>query len=890
MSRCTLLIFCFVITCSPDLFGQHIIKGTVSDSLSNPIPYVQVLVYDSTNTGLIDFTQGDSTGRYELDIEKPGNYYLTFNILSHKPRIIPVELDSSNSDSLLVLNVILSPDNFKLEEVIVETERSIRVRGDTIAMKVDDFRRGDEEVVEDVLSKLPGFDVDEDGIIRFAGKQISKVMVEGSDLFGKGYSMLTKNLDANTIDEVEILQNYMENPELKGLAQSDDVALNLNLKDELKLSLFGNATLGINSLKKHEARVVLTSLNKKTKQYILLNSNSIGKNALGDLNQFNNSDNSLELSNSLVEMNINAWKEFESYLLPLDAQRMRFNNTGLASYNFFYKLQDNFELKLVSIGAFDEDLFNKETHSIFYTENAIVRDQESHNLKDKVRNGFGKIASYFKPNSKSKLEYDGYLKYGNTDAKIDAFTLENELLQDYQSKDWETAHLLKYSNRIDSNNALILNAKYNREEMEQQLFADPLFAGDLFGEGANSLEAYQDGTINFKSIELNALWLKRFSKIFSMEVTGSSSIAQVNDFSVFHLNGIETASITLDVPGDYSNSFDFLVNSSGVLGRLALGDINIFSGVEVSHLDFNYKNTLDELSKSDKLLIKPELGLDWNFTKNKIQISYLYDTSVSSIGDLNDGYRFRDNRTLTRGLGQFHTYRGHNVLAQYTYGGWLRRNMLHATFIYNKNEGVVANNAKVTNEYSLISNTLETNREIYFAHSTADFLLPGLKNNLKISGNYTFRSEGSFINDNYYLLKTSIKAYGFDLRSVFDGMFNYTFGASWLHQDLNTESHRIRMKQFQYSDLYFQISKAIKFQFVAEREVVRHEDLKNAIYLLDAFFHMQIKPNKLDCTVELRNILNNSYYVTNSLSGLRFSSTRYDLVPRSLLFSLKYRL
>jgi len=890
MSRCTLLTLFFVIILSKSLYGQHIIQGSVTDSLSKPIPFVQVLLYDSTQTGIYGFTQADSLGRYELVVEKNGKYNLTFNILSHKSKTIPIDLFENTADSLLIINVILPSRSYKLEEVVVETERSITVRGDTIAMKVDDFRRGDEEVVEDVLSKLPGIEVDDDGTIRFAGKQISKVMVEGSDLFGKGYSMLTKNLDANTIDEVEVLQNYLEEQELKGLAQSDEVALNLNLKDDVKLNFFGNASLGINSLSNHEGRLVLTSLNKKTKQFIILNSNSIGKDAFGDLDRFRSSGNTLELSSDLAEMEINPWKSFGSYSLPLDAQRMRFNNSGLASYNLFLSPNEDFEFKLVGVGVFDKDNLNKETRSIFYTENEVVRQLESQSFKNQLHNGLGKVTSFFKPNTGSKVEYIGSINYGNTDARTDAYTFNNDLFQDYQNNHREMDHLIRYSNRINKDNALIVNSHFLQEKMKQKLFLEPSFAGDIFGIGTDSYEVDQQGTINFKSLQVNSLWLKRLSNKFSLEVTGSSSVAHLNNSLLFHLNRNDTNSTDIEGTNNYNNQLDVWIQGAGVLGRFALGTINIYSGVKTHYLNIDYKNTAKELRESEKLLIKPEVGFDYQFSSNKVQMSYSYDVSVSSISHLNDGYRFYDNRTLEQGLGKAHTFRGHNLFARYTYGGWLRRKMFHATFIYNRNDGAIANNSEITGEYSLIRRTLDTDREIYFTNVTGDFLLPGLQNNLQISGNYTYRSEGSFINDQFYMLKTQVKGYGIDLRSVFDGYFNYTLGASWLHQDLNTGSKRLRSKQFQYTDIYFDLSKTMKFQFVAEREVIKHKNVKNTIYLLDAFFHLKLKPNKLDCSLAFRNILNKSHYVTNSLDGLTFYSSRYDLIPRNVLISLKYRL
>ncbi|MGK7368769.1 MAG: carboxypeptidase-like regulatory domain-containing protein, partial [Candidatus Halalkalibacterium sp. M3_1C_030] len=417
----------------------------MTDSSKVVIPYVQIILYDSTNTKIVDFTQGDSLGNYQLSGIEPGYYNLAFNILSHKPITFPLLF--SNSDSLMVLDVTLSPLPLMLNEIVVQSERSIRVSGDTIAMKVGDFIRGDEEVVEDVLKVLPGFDVDDDGTIRFAGKQITKVMIEGSDLFGKGYSMITKNLDANVLEDVEVLQNYTELSELRGLEKSDDIALNLSLKEEVKFELFGNASLGINTLERHEARLVLTSLNKRFKQFLFLNSNSLGKDPLGELNQFAGMDNTGFTSDNLIDIEITPRDYLGRSLLPLSARRMRFNNSGLASYSAIYKPNNDFEFKIISVGRFDKDKLNRQIELKFLTEELISRDLETLNLTDKIDSGILKLESIFKPNFSSRLEYEGFLKLDKSSAYASIFITDESFIEDFRTSIWETSHYVNYINR-----------------------------------------------------------------------------------------------------------------------------------------------------------------------------------------------------------------------------------------------------------------------------------------------------------------------------------------------------------------------------------------------------------------------------------------------------------
>ncbi|WP_249066700.1 hypothetical protein [Halalkalibaculum roseum] len=751
---------------------------------------------------------------------------------------------------------------------------------------MDDFRRGDEEVVEDVLKVLPGFDVDGDGTIRFAGKQITKVMIEGSDLFGKGYRMVTKNLDANVLEDVEVLQNYTELAELRGLEKSDDIALNLSLKEEISFELFGNVSLGMNTLERHEARMVLTSLNKKIKQYIFLNSNSLGKDLVGELNELADSDNSVFSQGNMVDLELAPRNYFSRSLLPLSPRRMRFNNSGLASYNSIFKPNSDFEFKIISLARYDEDELKRQIETKFLTEEVISRDLETLNLTDRIDAGLIKVESVLKPNISSRFEYQGLLQRAKSSATSTVIINNENLFDNYSTGIWETTHNLNYTNRIDENQALVIHAKYSRQHHNDNYVSDPLFLGDFFDSSTGTLEGQQEEEFEMTSSSLKALWLIRTGNLSFLEIDTGVSYAVIKSNLDFESPALNNEHFIFS----YNNRLTILNNSFGVLGRYRLGIFNLFSGIQGSYLIPTYKVNPESKPTPEFFLIKPKIGSDWSIGQSKFQLSYIYDASLSEIREILDGFYIDDRRTVKRGLGDFHFFRGHNALFNYTYGGWLRRNMVHTTLLYNRNNRVITNDVTVTPTYSLLQNTLDTDRELYLANISADILLPSLKNNLKLSGSITSTNFESLYNNEFYTIRTSIKAYGLSFRSVFDGLFNYTLGASWLHQNLNISSSEVRTKGSLYSDLYFEPSRTLKFQFVAEREAANQQGIKSTTYLMDAYMHLQVKPNKLKLTAEARNLLNNKYFVSNSLNGLMFTSTRYNLIPRSFLLSVNYRL
>ena len=884
------ILLCAFLMIGTDLYAQIIVRGTVSDSVQVTIPYVQVILYDSTNTKIIDFTQCDSLGTYQILVEEPGIYNLAFSILSHKPVNVPVKVRSFENDSLVVINVTLTPRSLELEEIVVQSQRSIRVRGDTIAMKVGDFLRGDEEVVEDALKVLPGFDVDEDGTIRFAGKQITKVMVEGSDLFGKGYSMLTKNLDVNVLEDVEVLQNFSELSELRGLRKSDDVAINLSLKEEVKFEFFGNTSLGINTLEKHEAKLVLTSLNKKIKQYILVNSASLGNDPFGDLDQFAGAESSDFPMGSLLNLN-NSYRNYSGRsLLPLSSRRMRFNNSKLGSYNAIFKPNSNFELKIISAGTFEKDQLNRQIESKYLSDDVILRDLETFNLNDKINSGLLKIETNLKPNETSRLEYKGFIKTDESSANSLVRIREENLIEDFGIGTWETSHSLNFIKRINKDRALVLLVNYDREHFDDFYGTNPLFAGELFGLSSGEISGHQKSIFDINSAYSRAVWMARIGNKSILEIDAKTLYAAVdNTLDFFPENVIlNTSGNTPTFP--LRNDLAVFKSSLGMLGRYSIGIFNLFSGVELAYLDPKYHVNSKQKSTPDYLLIKPKTGVDWKLGLNKFQLSYLYDATISDIQEMLDGFTIADRRTVKKGLGDFHMYRGHNAIINYTYGGWLRRNMVNTTLLYNKNNRVISNEAIVNSNFSLLQNTLSTDREVFLANTSADILLPRFKNNLKLSSSFSSTNIGSLFNEEVYYIRTSIRTHGLNFRSVFDGKFNYTIGASWLHQTLNTGSNKVKTKQFQYTDLYFDLNKVLKFQFVVEREFALQQNIESTTYLMDAYMHLQIKPNKLKLTVEARNLLNNEYFVSNNLTGLQLTSTRYELIPRHVLVSINYRL
>lgn len=122
------------------------------------------------------------------------------------------------------IDIELLSKSVELEEIVINSVRPITINGDKIIFDARSFSQGNEEVVEDLLKKIPGLSVASDGTIRVGHREIEKVMINNDDIFDRGYKILTKNMPASPIDKVELLQNYSNNKHLKGIENSDKAA------------------------------------------------------------------------------------------------------------------------------------------------------------------------------------------------------------------------------------------------------------------------------------------------------------------------------------------------------------------------------------------------------------------------------------------------------------------------------------------------------------------------------------------------------------------------------------------------------------------------------------------------------------------------------------------
>ncbi len=260
------------------------IKGRLTNAKGEPVVNATVQAFQKEQ--LIGWCISTPGGQFELSISATTELQLHISHINYEKKLITLNGPSENLD----LGIIqLTEQKRILDTVIVAKKDPVKISGDTIIYKAKQYLSQETRVVEDLLRKLPGIQVSEDGRISFQHTDIKKILIDGADLAGNGYQLISKNLAAETIENIELIRNFSENRLLAAFEKSGEAGINLTLNKEYATSVSGNLTLGASSDKRYQYKGTLQAFGKKLKLISLAESNTTGNFLQGSIQSgFNN--------------------------------------------------------------------------------------------------------------------------------------------------------------------------------------------------------------------------------------------------------------------------------------------------------------------------------------------------------------------------------------------------------------------------------------------------------------------------------------------------------------------------------------------------------------------------------------------------------------------------
>lgn len=235
--RRTILLIVALIAMLDKTPAQTVIKGTVLDTLGKAVS-AYVTVSEKGAGNILAFADTDSNGYYKLEFTSQADSVVVIAAGLAVNRQIKVVANRTQQ-----LDFSVKEKDIQLKEVSVRAPK-ISQHGDTLNYFVGSYRQQSDRTIGDVLKRMPGIEVTDNGGIKFNGKAISKFYVEDMDLLQGRYGLATNNVNAQDVATVQVLQNHQPVKALQERTLTDDVAINLKLKNSAKGTVAVNAMAG----------------------------------------------------------------------------------------------------------------------------------------------------------------------------------------------------------------------------------------------------------------------------------------------------------------------------------------------------------------------------------------------------------------------------------------------------------------------------------------------------------------------------------------------------------------------------------------------------------------------------------------------------------------------
>ena len=269
----TTLFLLFTIT----IWAQYTVQTHVYDTRTRqPLELVTVRLLRQ-DSSLVTGAQSNYDGTVLLTCSKKGKYILAISSVGYEAVWKTIDIKAAKTEPP---DIYLTQLSVNLSEVEVKgTAAQMVVRGDTTEYNAAAFKTHENAVTEDLLKKMPGMEVDKDGKVTVNGEEVKSILVDGKKFFGNDLQMATKNIPADMIDKVQVIDDKSEMAKLTGFDDDETSrVINLTLKKDKKRGVFGNFTggygLDVNVDSRYNANAFLNLMLGETQTSIIAGANN----------------------------------------------------------------------------------------------------------------------------------------------------------------------------------------------------------------------------------------------------------------------------------------------------------------------------------------------------------------------------------------------------------------------------------------------------------------------------------------------------------------------------------------------------------------------------------------------------------------------------------------
>ncbi|MFN0290946.1 carboxypeptidase-like regulatory domain-containing protein [Pedobacter helvus] len=626
-----MLIFMSVSTIA--VLAQKQIKGKVKDDKAKPLPSVMVSLKDKEGSTL-GFARTNEKGDFTINTDENGaDLNLEFSILGFGKKTINL-LDFAKTNE-----ISLAESEINLKTVEVKNRPRLSSNGDTLNYKTSDFSDKQDRNIGDVLKKMPGIEVAENGKISYNGKNISNMYIDGDNLLEDKYGIGTKSIPHGAVDKVQVIEKDQPIKMLQKNNTSDDVALNLVIKDDAKLKVMGEVKAGLGAPDRFDGNVNAMLFNKKVKFLNNLKGNNIGIDPGLDLTSFNPLANDNTKPGNLLSAGA-------AGVPTLPQSRTLFNKAGQANLNNLFKFKNDLQLRANVSYLYDErkQVYNKFSETRLAGQTINYQENQDNFLNPQ------KLKGQFTLNGNT----DGYyfnnalaVEYNPTRTNSNVFINGVGAFQSLKQDMFSLSNDLGYRKKLKSGNILHLSSSISRSSQPETLNIKPGLNEEILNNGTPyaALNQYLDlptfYTNNFASMAFpKGNFVQNYragfliqqqnlsTNLTKLQNNGSSELAAAGA-----INDLDWLRSRLYIENGYEYTTD---------------KITATIRIPLSYNSISYDDANHNMDKSlNRFFVNPMVSFKYQTSpENYVNAAYSFRNNLGTIDDVFSGTVLRNYRSL----------------------------------------------------------------------------------------------------------------------------------------------------------------------------------------------------------------------------------------------------
>ncbi|MDT0553138.1 carboxypeptidase regulatory-like domain-containing protein [Urechidicola vernalis] len=872
------------------------VEGTIKDSIGNPLELANVIAFVKGSNKVESYSITNDKGEYKLVLPTNNTYSFRISYIGFETQNSEVNLPDGSAD--IAQNFTLKEEDNTLNEVELTFDMPVTIKGDTIVYNSDSFTNGAEKKLEDVLKKLPGVEITEDGQIEVEGKTVQKVMVEGKDFFDGDSKIASKNIPANAVDKIEVLRNYNEVSPMRGMGDdSDNVAINIKLKEGKKNFWFGDIAAGVGTEEGYLVHPKLFYYSPKTSINIIADLNNIGEVPFTrqDFYRFSGGFQNM-MRRGGTSFNVSDGGLGFSAMQNNMAQEV-ISRFGAANFTYSPKK----ELTISGFSIFNDsevDMFTETVTRNIVTDNLEIRESVN---SQRSKLGMLKLSANYVPDAETHFDYDVLMKTSKQEeiGGIESFVNGNtENIVDNQEQSPSSINQnLSYYKVLNDNNVVSVEMQhlYTEENpLLNYLRSSQPFDNIIPTVPQTVYDMSQQKDVRTTKFDGKVDYYYVLNNKSNINFTLGSTISHQNfDSNIFQIlnNGdrldFGDEELTNDVKFQFNDVF------LGAHYKAVTGKFTFTPGFTV-HNYFTEDTQLGTENSNTDVEVLPDLLVQWKIKQSQnLRFNYSMTREYTDINRLSEGYilnnfnsMFEGNRNLESAV-----YNRFN-LNFFSFSMFNFTNM-NASITYSKK----ANDIKNISEFTGFNQTINTP----FNSNLADEVVSGNarygrrfgKFKVNASARLNYSKLNGIVNNRPNVSESFTQNYTASFATNFKTAPNLEIGyAKTFNQyDSSTRSSDFTTdRPFAKLDVVF----LRDFSFIADYSYYNYRDgtntIENTYSFLNASLFYQKKDSHWEFIFSGKNLTDNESINRDSFNETFTTATSYYVMPLRLMFTVKYNL